>query len=226
MKWMNDYDLFLFDFDGLLVNSEPVHYQAYVNLCEKFQEHLSWGFEEFCHMAHTDAYNIRKNFQDRFPKMIEQAGGWKALYEIKKREYLHLLQDAKIELMQGVEPILEKLKEKNISRCVVTNSPLEQVQMIRARIKPLQSIPYWITREDYEKPKPDPECYEMAIRLYGKGAKKIIGFEDSFRGLRALMGTNAQPVLICSSDHPQMQAEIDSKVLYFSSFAKIPDILL
>lgn len=225
MRWIEDYDLFLFDFDGLLVNSEPLHYQAYVNLCEKFGEELEWGFNEFCHMAHTSAFNIQRSFQDRFPDMIEKAGGWSVLYSVKKQEYLKILQSADIELMQGVEPLLEKLQEKQIPRCVVTNSPLEQTKIIRARIKKLDTIPNWITREDYEKPKPDPECYEMAIRLHGKDAQKIIGFEDSLRGLKALMGTKAQPVLICSPDHPQMNATIDSNVLHFSTFDEIPEVL-
>lgn len=218
MQWIENYDLFLFDFDGLLVDTEPVHYQAYVNLCARYQVKLDWSFKEFCRQAHLDAQNIKKAFLDKFPEMIDQAGSWNILYSQKKEEYLKLLADCQINLMKGVSALLEKLQKKNIKRCVVTNSPLEQIQVIRARVKELQSIPHWITREDYENPKPSPECYEMAIRLYGKGARKIIGFEDSYRGLRALMGTCARPILICPMDHPQLEAEIDSEVQHFSSF--------
>ena len=72
------------------------------------------------------------------------------------------------------------------SRCVVTNSNLAMINSIRARIPVFGSIQHWITREDYEKPKPDPECYLKAIALYGKKGDRIIGFEDSVRGLTSL----------------------------------------
>ena len=32
MRWISEYQLFLFDLDGLLVNTEELHYQAYKNM--------------------------------------------------------------------------------------------------------------------------------------------------------------------------------------------------
>ena len=35
MDWIKKYQLFLFDFDGLLVNTEEMHFLAYKQMCEK-----------------------------------------------------------------------------------------------------------------------------------------------------------------------------------------------
>ena len=59
----------------------------------------------------------------------------------------------------------KELEKAKIQRCVATNSFREQIDAIRAQLKPLQSIPHWITREDYEKQKPHPEAYLRAIQL-------------------------------------------------------------
>src|SRR5690606_32858515 len=107
--------------------------------------------------------------------------------------------------------------EKKIPSCVVTNSPRVQVEAIRARSKPLQTITYWITREDYEKPKPNPECYQKAIALYGKPLDRVVGFEDSLKGYMALKQSGAKAVLICDENHPQMQREELQGALRFSS---------
>ena len=84
--------------------------------------------------------------------------------------------------MPGVEKLLRALEAAKIRRCVVTHSALAQTALIRSKIPVLQTLPQWITREDYEKPKPNPECYLKAIQLYGKMGDRIVGFEDSVRG--------------------------------------------
>ena len=50
----------------------------------------------------------------------------------------------------------------------------------------MKNIKQWIYREDYEKPKPHTECYEMAKQKYYKNEKYIIGFEDSMVGYNSL----------------------------------------
>lgn len=219
MKWIEKFQLFLFDFDGLLVNTEHLHYQAYVNMLRNQGCNLDWSFSAFCEAAHLNATALREMIYGQFPDLNPN---WDVLYAEKKRCYYDLIASGKVELMPGVEPLLKALEEKGIRRCVATNSLKEQIELIRAQLKPLQTIPHWITREDYLKPKPDPECYLRAIELYGKPGDKIIGFEDSIRGLRALQGTSALPILICPSHHPLLELNTEQAV-HFESFNALFD---
>jgi beta-phosphoglucomutase len=214
MRWIRDFQLFLFDFDGLLVNTEPLHYQAYVNMLGARGYTLDWSFEQFCRVAHLNATALKEEIYATFPDLDPN---WNQLYQEKKKAYYELIGSGKIQLMPGVERLLNELEKAQIARCVVTNSLLEQIVAIRAQLKPLQSIPHWITREDYEKPKPHPECYLKAIQLYGKAGGRSIGFEDSLRGLEALMGTPAFAVLVCPVPHPLVK-ERTANVLHVPSF--------
>jgi HAD superfamily hydrolase (TIGR01509 family) len=218
MKWIRDFQLFLFDFDGLLVNTEHLHYQAYVNMLASRGYDLNWSFVKFCEAAHLDATALKEAIYAQFPDLDPN---WKMLYEEKKRAYLDLLTSGKIELMPGVHQLLDALQKADIRRCVATNSLFMQIQLIRSQHPILQTIPHWITREDYDKPKPNPECYLRAIQLYGKPGDRIIGFEDSIRGLQALQGTPALPVLICASHHPLLEMASEN-IIHYPTFSQIP----
>ncbi|HEY4255329.1 MAG TPA: HAD family phosphatase [Chlamydiales bacterium] len=222
MKWTQDFQLFLFDFDGLLVDTESMHHQAYVLMLEAEGFKLDWSHAKFCSVAHLNATALKEALYAEFPKLDPD---WKRLYATKKRLYEELIATGKIGLMPGVEKLLIHLAKQDVRRCVVTNSFYPQIEAIRNHIPALQTIPHWITREHYEKAKPDPEGYLLAIQRHGKPRDRIVGFEDSIRGLQALMGTTALPVLVCASHHPLMELA-GTAVIHYESFEKIPERLM
>lgn len=221
MQWIDRFDLFLFDFDGLLVDTESLHYQAYVNMCAKNGEILDWDFSTFLSIAHKNGNALKEAIYGTFPDL--QQKDWKDLYEEKKQYYMELLQHGKVELMPGVYSLLEELEKKNKKRCVVTNSTLPQTNGMKVQHKILRTIPHWITREDYIEPKPHPECYLRAIDLYGEKGDRIIGFEDSLRGIKALLKTPAKPVLVCPPHYPLLETSLDAMVQYFPALDEIPE---
>ncbi len=221
MQWIHKFQLFLFDFDGLLVNTERLHYQAYVKMLAGRGISLRWDFERFCSLAHRNATALREALYAEYPTLDPD---WSALYAEKKRAYGELIANGKIELMPGVAPLLAALEKANIERCVVTNSFHEQIATIRFFSKPLQSIAHWITREQYNQPKPSPECYQLAIERYAKPGDRVIGFEDSLRGLQALQGSSALAVLVCAANHPLL-AEVAPGTLHTSSLENISHCL-
>jgi beta-phosphoglucomutase len=221
MDWIHHFQLFLFDFDGLLVDTESLHYQAYIDALDKRGYKIDWNFHKFCQIAHLNAHALKENLVRQFPKL---SSDWEKFYQEKKKKYFDLIHTGNVKLMPGAEKLLKALNKAQIQRCVVTNSSLEQTTLIASRIPALQTISHWVTRENYDRPKPDPECYLKAIQLYGRPKDQIIGFEDSIRGLTALRGTSALAVLICPSSHPLLKEM--SGTVHFESLAKIGDSLL
>lgn len=219
MKWVKNFQLFLFDFDGLLVDTEPMHYQAYVNLLQSQGFDLTWDFNAFCRIAHKNSTALKEALYLEFPNLNQD---WGFLYQKKKDLYLDLLNTAKVDLMPGVESLLQEIQNQKIRSCVVTNSIRDHVDPFKKQHSILETIPHWITRESYEKPKPDPECYLRAIQLYGQKGDRIIGFEDSLRGIRALEKTPAHPVFISQNNEPLNSEVFEKEVSHFSSFKEIP----
>lgn len=218
MQWIRDFNLFLFDFDGLLVNTEPLHYQAYLNMLDKRGYKTQLSFANFFELAHFNSTAWREALYADIPGLEPN---WQILYEEKKQNYEQLITFGKVELMPGAEKLLRALEEAKIRRCVVTNSSLAQTQLLRRKITLLESIPKWVAREDYDKPKPSPECYLKAIQLYGKTGDRIIGFEDSIRGFKALRETTALPVLICPKHYPLLEIALGEGGVHFESLETV-----
>lgn len=202
MNWIHNFDLFLFDFDGLLVNTEELHFAAYKELCRRHGIVLDWSLNQFFEVAHLSAEGIRNALYPRF----FNGERWEDLYIEKKQIYQTLLEQGHLTLMPGVEPLLKALEEANKKRCVVTHSPKASVDLIRKKIAVLQTIPHWFTRESYREPKPRPDGYLTALKALAKPGDRVVGFEDSVRGLTALKEAGVQTtLLICPPDHPQLK---------------------
>jgi HAD superfamily hydrolase (TIGR01509 family) len=226
MRWIEQFSLFLFDFDGLLVDSERLHFRAYVEMCGREGFLLPWTFSEFCTLAHYSATKLRDALYAELPDLSRAAPDWSVLYAKKREIYQTLIEQGDIALLPGVENLLATLQAKEYPRAVATNSTKSQVQTIRQNHPILDSIPLWITREDYAHPKPHPDAYLTAIEKMAGGSiskSKMVGFEDSLRGVMALQGAAVPPILICPSFHPQLSEHSLKGVPHFDSFEEISD---
>lgn len=225
MQWIFDYQLFLFDFDGLLVDTERVHYQAYINMCAQRGFDLKWDFPRYSQAAHYQSTDLRDQIYAEFPALQLQEPNWQILYAEKKQNFLKLIENGEVSLLPGATDLLLALQKACLTRCVVTHSAISLVECIRQQHPILDTIPHWITREDYSHPKPNPECYQIAIAKLAQPNDRVIGFEDSPRGLRALLETKATPILICPLDSPYLPSILnsDKNIRYYPTFHAIKD---
>jgi len=202
MQWIFRYQLFLFDLDGLLVNTEEQHFQAYKIMLERRGFTLPWDFMTYFRIAQTDADAPRRYVYAEFPELFKKESRWDVLYSEKKKAYLELLEATPAPLMPGASRLLLALASANIKRCVVTHSHASLVQALKRQNAVLDTIPMWFTREDYKEPKPAPDGYLKAISTLALPEDNVIGFEDSSRGMRALLQTRSLSVLVNAIDEP------------------------
>jgi beta-phosphoglucomutase len=221
MEWVEKYALFLFDLDGLLVNTEEIHYRAYKEMCKARGYTLPWSFKEYFNIAQQDAKAPERAIYAAFPSLYQEEPDWKVLYQEKKSWFLEILKNEPAPLLEGVDEFLLWLEEKGKKRAVVTHSARELADLLRQQNPILQTIPNWFTREDYNLPKPSPDGYLKAIDTLLLPGEKCIGFEDSLRGMKALMATCAYPVYINSFDEATRHHFQKEDVQVFRSFLDI-----
>jgi beta-phosphoglucomutase len=221
MRWIESYELFLFDLDGLLVNTEEIHYRAYVQMCKGRGYTIPWSFSQYFQIAQQDAGAPERAVYAEFPALQKQEPNWKVLYAEKKRAFLEILENEPAPLLPGAEKFLKILENAQKKRCVVTHSQTELVALLRKQNPILNTIPHWFTREDYSLPKPAPDGYLKAIETLNSSGGKVIGFEDSDRGMRSLMATIATPVLINSIDEKTRASFASMGVKTYTSFDEL-----
>lgn len=179
--------LFLIDLDGTLVNSDHLHYESYAKI-------LGMKVEQIQEIVETIGMT---NFLIDFPDQKEIRE--KKLQEMLKIEY--------IELIKNADKFINFINDNDINHVVVTNSNRRVVEHFKNKLPILNKIKNWVVREDYVNPKPNSECYKLAIDLYGKGETQVLGFENSKEGLHALTGVVKE--IFCIQPHTDYLKIID-----------------
>jgi HAD superfamily hydrolase (TIGR01509 family) len=154
---------FLIDLDGTLLDTDFLHYQAWAKVLKLSPEYI-----EKVVTTHGINY-ILEDYPD--PSYL------------RRQKIKEMLQFEEIKPMKNVETFIHFIIENNIDHAVVTNTDRQVVEHFKQKVPILNKLKKWIVREDYEKPKPDPECYRLAL---GDRDDIVFGFENSKEGLEAL----------------------------------------
>lgn len=108
----------------------------------------------------------------------EKAGGNRDL----KTKYLKQITD--IELRWNADTLIDYIHRHDINHVVLTNTTMDVVDHFRKCVPKLKLLKRFVTREQYSKPKPDPEPYNKAME-YHQG-EKVMVFDDVCVNLNAM----------------------------------------
>ena len=194
--------LVLLDFDGLLVDTESLHHLAYQEALESLGCPLDINFNTYIGLAHhASGTGLKDYIYNLYPSL---SGKWEAIRKDKISVY-SCLSKSGARLMPCAEEFIALLNKEKIPCAVVTNSLKKDVERIIAHHPILQTIPHYITRETYEKPKPAPDGYLIALELFPHiKPHDALGLEDTLKGIDAIKKAGVRPLLVCHQSHPQL----------------------
>lgn len=164
----------LFDLDGVVFNTEAQY--------SKF-----WG-----HTAETyfpDAVDLANSIKGMTLVQIydKYCPGNTKLQERITEELDEFEKNMRYEYIPGFEVFVRKLRKLNIKTAVVTSSNDKKMSCVYAAHPQFKSnFDAILTSEDFEKSKPDPDCYLKGAERFGLKPSECVGFEDSINGLKAV----------------------------------------
>ena len=172
------YDSVLFDLDGVLIDSEPLHFQAWREVLRPFGICLEWDLyqEKAIGMADRPMLEMLAALYDMAPDVDRL---W-TQYPAKRRRFQELAAQ-KPPVPAGVLELLKSLRAYALA--VVTSSGRLDVEPV---IQMCGFQPYFqafIFCDDVSRPKPDPEPYLKAAALLGARTPLVV--EDSDAGIEA-----------------------------------------
>jgi HAD superfamily hydrolase (TIGR01509 family) len=167
---------YLFDCDGTIVDSMPLHYITWSAALSKwggvFAEDLfyAWGGRPTAEII--VALNQMQNLEMPIDEIVRHK---EALY------FQNLPQ------LQAVPEVLEHvlMTHGKIPFAVVSGSSRESVTASLATLKILDRFDTLVCAEDYRKAKPDPEPFLIAAARLGVAPKDCLVFEDTDIGIQA-----------------------------------------
>ncbi len=177
-------DAILFDFDGVLVHSEPLHFQA----LQKTAESVNLKLTEEQYYDEILGYDDRGAFTRLLElnnKKIEKPLLLK-LVATKKKMAEELIHQKHYEALDGVEETVRALW-RNYPLAICSGAMGNEIELMLDGIRLRDCFRVIVSAEDVTVGKPDPECYlrgvELLARKYHKriNPKNCVVIEDAPR---------------------------------------------
>jgi beta-phosphoglucomutase len=170
----------IFDMDGVIVDTEPVHRYAYY---KQFAE-LNIEVTEAMYTSFT-GFSTRNTFQT----LKEQFQLEQEVEDLiqRKRSIFNDAFDTKedLELLEGVRALIEDLHQNGIQLIVASSASKVTIDRVFTRFGLHDFFTHIVSGEDFPKSKPHPAIFEHAASLSIAPKENCIVIEDSTNGVKA-----------------------------------------
>jgi len=202
-----NYDVIIFDLDGTLINSEPLHEQALKSVLQKSGIPCEHKNLHETYFGQSDTMVFKSLLSTNDPDKLSH------LIDFKNAELKNIIENFdESEFMSFLTPGVEKFlsfldkKEKTLALVSASEKIIVEATLKKARLN--HHFTLTLGREDTFCGKPGPAPYLLAMRILGVDQQKVLIFEDSPTGLTAAQLSGAQLIIRIATFAPNIQPSI------------------
>jgi beta-phosphoglucomutase len=173
---MKNFKGIVFDMDGVLVDSEPLHIDAWNEVFGEFGHHFDteW-FHQWIGVSD-------RNFTLKIVEQYQIPTDADTLLKDKRRIFEAKIAQG-VPSHTGVRELLPFLKDLKLAVATSSNKTGAMISLKGAQLFDFfQSV---VTADDVMNHKPNPDCYLKAVENLGLKPSDCIGIEDSVSGIKA-----------------------------------------
>lgn len=228
IKPRSDLDLqaVIFDCDGILVDTEPLHYRAFQEVLVPLG--LGHDFEHY--LEYFVGFDDREAFMHAF----EQAGmeltpaTLDDLIKAKSNALRELIERG-VPSFPGVVDLVSELMDKKIPMAIASGALRDEVETFVASLGLQRAFFVIVAADDVKKSKPDPETYLLAMKrlvsICGPlDPMNCVAVEDTPAGIRSARSA-ALPVIAVTNSFPESELIEADKIVTSLSDLNVRDIV-
>ncbi|TXE80495.1 HAD family phosphatase [Campylobacter peloridis] len=181
----------LFDMDGVLIEAKDWHYDALNKALRLFGMEIS----RIEHLTTFDGLPTK----DKLKMLSLEKGlpmGLHGFINDLKQQYTMDLVYSLCKPRFHHEYALSKLKESGYKMAVCSNSIRNTIEIMMQKASLDVYLDFYISNEDVEKGKPDPEMYNKAIEKMNLHPKECMIIEDNENGIKAARASGANVMIV------------------------------
>jgi len=164
----------LFDLDGVVFDTEPQYSVFWGGICRQYHPEHPGLEHEIKGQTLTQIYD--RWFSGSL--LSEQDSITSRLNDYE--------QQMSYEYIAGFESLIATLHSRGVKTAVVTSSNIPKMESVYRHQPGFTALfDAILTSEDFDRSKPDPDCYQKAAQRLGAESDECIVFEDSFNGLKS-----------------------------------------
>ena len=195
---------FLFDLDGTLADTDPLHFLAYQGVFAGLGVDIDRD-------TYTKRMSGRHNpdlLADFFPehtpeRNVQIADAKEARFRELATEYAPL---------PGAAEFLEAVVETGARLALVTNAPRANAEHMLRLLEFDNSFEIVVVAGELARPKPDPLPYLHALEHLGVAPENGVAFEDSLSGVRSAVAAGLYTVGVTTSETKERLLEVGASV--------------
>ncbi len=213
---MKGAELVIFDMDGVIVDSEPRHERAYLEVLRDigYLDRQPFSFADYIGRSDADLW---VDFI-RLAKPPHSASDLQARKQVKTVEILAHDQP----LFDGIADLVERLSAR-YRLALASGSDRVVVDTVLAMNGLGKYFPVSVSASEIPRGKPAPDIFLRAARLAGVAPDRCWVIEDSRPGITAGLAAGMRVIAITNT-HPA--AELGHATHVVSSYSEIHDLLL
>ena len=193
---------FLFDMDGVIVNSNPFHKVALKQFCKKYGHDLSEEQLREKIYGRTNKDWLANVFGKLDAETFKE-------YADEKEALFRELYKNDIEPVEGLTGFLKLMEEQSIPRAIATSAPRENVDFTLRHTATKKFFSTILDESFVTHGKPDPEIYLKTAAAIGFKPEQCIVLEDSLSGVKSGKAAGCKVIGITTTHTREELAETD-----------------
>ena len=170
----------IFDMDGVIVDTEPVHSYAY------FQHFAELNIDVSKEMFTSFMGNSTRNTFQKLKELFPIDGEVEELIQRKRTIFNDAFDNKEdLELLEGVESLIQDLHGKGMQLILASSAAKVTIDRVFRRFNLHQYFTHIVSGEDFPNSKPHPAIFEYAASLSIATKENCIVIEDSTNGIMA-----------------------------------------
>ncbi|MBD3307579.1 HAD-IA family hydrolase [candidate division KSB3 bacterium] len=210
---MDKIDAVIFDMDGVIVDSEPLHCQAEQTIFRQYGVEAPWSeWDSFTGLTDRVIFTyIVENFTDGRYSVDE-------LLQAKYKIFLALLAD-QVQPIPGAIDFIRWTRDRYAKLALTTSSTREVQQIIFERFGLQAYFDVIITEERIQHSKPHPEPYLKTLDALQLPADTCLVIEDSLNGIRSAKEAGCRVIGLATSfpEEDLLKAGAENAVATFAA---------
>lgn len=175
----------IFDMDGVIIDSEPLHHKAYHKMFEDVNINVSNTLYES--LTGKSTLNVCKQICDIFK--LEKSP--ETLVAIKRKHYNYIFENDKtFNLIDGVLDLIKDYHKNGLTLILASSASMPSINRIFNRFHLNPYFKAKLSGADLIASKPHPEIFINAAKASGFEKHECIVIEDSTNGIKAANSAN------------------------------------
>jgi len=207
----------IFDMDGVLINSHPIHKRAWSKFFESLELNVSDAELDFVLDGRKKEDILRHFLGNLTDNQIKDYG--------HRKEMLFREEALCIEPVEGALEFLEELTRARVGFAVASCGSKSRVHYILRQLKIHDQFAAIVAADDVECGKPDPDIFRKAADRLGSPYSDLLVCEDAISGVQAAKAAGIRCLGI--ADHARadelLEAGADRVVANFAS-TSLPEL--